>query len=571
VNFDIRTIPFSRYGSFLVFSNISGRNGIKDGLYLRNIRGGDEDLGLVFLIELTYLGKTIPYEEIATPDLLKLKTNHGMVEICIPDYDVIRIRSKNIGLRLTLNMKKYDNIIPLKNGKWEITSYSQEIKFMLSKLRGNIHVDAPWEMIGNSHVVINLEANDDNEYSEIALESYKVVWEEKKYDINFEDCRKKVWEEYNNWLENTLPVPKEFEPAKELASYITWSCVVKPEGNLTRPAMYMSNNWMTNIWSWDNCFNAMALAKKNPVLALEQLMIFIDNQHSSGVFPDFINDKYLSWSCTKPPIHGWAFKWMMERNEYFKQHHILKQIYKPLSKWTNYWLKYRDDDNDGVPQYNHGNDSGWDNSTIFDKGTPVESPDLCAFLVLQMDLLAEIADKFNKTEETKGWRQLSDITLEKMIKNFWEDDKFIATFSGSPDYVKDSDSLILYMPIILGKKLPEKIRLKLIEGLKQKDRFLTGYGFATESISSRYYKSDGYWRGPIWAPSTMLLVDGLMKAEEKEFAKEVAQRFCKMALKSGMAENFNALTGEALCDPAFTWTSSVFLILGNEYLDMEIA
>jgi hypothetical protein len=34
---------------------------------------------------------------------------------------------------------------------------------------------------------------------------------------------------------------------------------------------------------------------------------------------------------------------------------------------------------------------------------------------------------------------------------------------------------------------------------------------------------------------------------------------------SGMAENFDALTGAGLRDRAFTWTSSVFLILGHEY------
>jgi hypothetical protein len=39
-----------------------------------------------------------------------------------------------------------------------------------------------------------------------------------------------------------------------------------------------------------------------------------------------------------------------------------------------------------------------------------------------------------------------------------------------------------------------------------------------------------------------------------------------MANHSGMAENYHALTGESLRDPAFTWTSSVFLLLAHELM-----
>jgi hypothetical protein len=42
------------------------------------------------------------------------------------------------------------------------------------------------------------------------------------------------------------------------------------------------------------------------------------------------------------------------------------------------------------------------------------------------------------------------------------------------------------------------------------------------------------------------------------------ERFCMMAQKNGMAENFDAQTGDALRDPAYTWTSSVFLVFAHE-------
>lgn len=120
----------------------------------------------------------------------------------------------------------------------------------------------------------------------------------------------------------------------------------------------------------------------------------------------------------------------------------------------------------------------------------------------------------------------------------------------------------MYVPLILGNRLPAEILSKLIEDIRLKG-FITDYGFATELPDSPFYKEDGYWRGPIWAPTTMLLVDGLLSSGERDIAIEVAEKFCRMASYSGMAENYNALTGAGLRDPAFTWTSSVFLVLGQ--------
>ena len=48
-----------------------------------------------------------------------------------------------------------------------------------------------------------------------------------------------------------------------------------------------------------------------------------------------------------------------------------------------------------------------------------------------------------------------------------------------------------------------------------------------------------------------------------ELADEVSERFCKLCGQSGFAENFNALTGQPLGDPAYTWTASVFLLLAE--------
>jgi putative isomerase len=62
----------------------------------------------------------------------------------------------------------------------------------------------------------------------------------------------------------------------------------------------------------------------------------------------------------------------------------------------------------------------------------------------------------------------------------------------------------------------------------------------------------------------MIITAGLDEMGEHTLADSLKERFCRMAQKSGMAENFDAQTGDALRDPAYTWTSSVFLVFAHE-------
>ena len=64
----------------------------------------------------------------------------------------------------------------------------------------------------------------------------------------------------------------------------------------------------------------------------------------------------------------------------------------------------------------------------------------------------------------------------------------------------------------------------------------------------------------------MLMVDGLNEYGEEDFARGRVRRFYGMYNQSGFVEDFDALTGKALCDPAYTWKTRAFLMLVFEYL-----
>lgn len=558
---NLKEIPFSRYGSYFAFSHfINSSKGISDkDLYLRTVHGGEAMLPLM-KVELLRQGTSAEFKETAVPHLLCLEAENAFAEICIAEPSVIRIRGRHAGIRLCINTPQFKSIYPYK-GHYELNAYSHRLMF--TPIKGSLRIEAPWNSMESEYIIIDI-CPDESGQMECAIEEYLSVWAPRTYNNSFDSCVNTVARSFHDWLDKTLCVPREYEEARQLAAYINWSSVVEPSGHIKRDTMLMSKNWMTNVWSWDYCFNAMALVKTNPSQAWEQFMYLVDYQDKDGVIPDCLNDSFKIFSFVKPPIQGWALNWMLERTDAITDDH-LRQIYPALTKWTDFWMNFRDSDNDGLPEYYHGNDSGWDNSTIFRDCIPVASPDLASFLVIQMETLAKVAKRLGLTDEAESWNTRAAKLLDTELALLWTGSRFVAIHAGDHKIIH-SDSLITYLTVLLGRRLPHKILSVLIRDLKNTELFLTEFGLATELPGSPYYEADGYWRGPIWAPSTLLIVDGLISAGEKELAREISAKFCLMIKSAGMAENFNALTGEGLRDRAYTWTSSVFLILANEYL-----
>jgi putative isomerase len=565
---DITKIPFSRYGSTVAFSKFTEGNlasfhatGLPTGVYLRSVYG-DQRTHPAFRVELLDADKPVPFVVEAGPSLLRLKAAKGIVEFCIAASDQVKFRGHGVSLRLIAQ----DGALAVPNyaNHWEVNSEHVIEKYMLWASQGELHMDAPWNGVANLRVAATFSPDPASLRVEGEIDTYPSVWMPHQVSETFDDSVRAVEQDYGRWLKLMPEVPQDFGPGAELAAYVNWASVVDRSGFLDRPAMLMSKNWMAAVWSWDHCFNAMALSFKDPERAWQQYMLPFDNQQPQGALPDMTTSTFNELNFTKPPIHGWALAWMMQHGGYTDGAH-LAQIYLPLSRWTNWFFQYRDSNRDGLPEYNHGYDSGWDNSTVMLSGMPVETADLDSFLILQMDTLADMAGKLGKDADRQEWHSRSDELLKRMLATLWQKDHFVAIRSSDGAQI-DSQSLLLYIPIILGKRLPPDVRNKLIQGLTEQGKFQTPHGFATEPLKSKYYTTDGYWRGPIWAPATMLLAEGLDSAGEHALAKKLREDFCRMAQQGGMYENFDAVTGDGLRDPAYTWTSSVYLIFAHQLL-----
>ncbi|HEY9394392.1 MAG TPA: hypothetical protein VIP58_09630, partial [Nocardioides sp.] len=161
-----------------------------------------------------------------------------------------------------------------------------------------------------------------------------------------------------------------------------------------------------------------------------------------------------------------------------------------------------------------------------------------------------------------GWRKVGDELVRTLVDQLWTGTEFVAVgaLSGRRS---TGTSLLNLLPLVLGDRLPSDVRTTMADRLGD---HLTDYGPATEPVSSPHYQDDGYWRGPIWAPSTALIEDGLRRSGFAAVADVVSERFRALCEKSGFAENFDARTGAGLRDRAYTWTAAVYLLFAADHV-----
>ncbi len=549
---DLKTIPFSRYGSYFAINEINGE------FVLKNMHGGDESPFDIFKMKFyTNQQEVTPLVDYNETELVFHLENDATkkVNITFGLENSVNILASGLTLKLEAVKNRYDSFMYYGENRWLYELYTKEIKFYFHKVYGAFDVNAPWNKVGNDFIHINI--NGEKESSYLIIEEFKTVKKDNSI-ISYADAHTTSSNAFNEYKSKFTCKNLKYKPSFDLAIYINWSSVVSPYGNLSAYAMYMSKNWMNNIWSWDNCFNAMMLKDDFMDLSLTQFELFVEHQDVFGQYPDFINDKFVSYNCVKPPIHAFALKKLIEAGADLNR---IKPIVQSIENSTYFWLNHRRFSNNEYPFYHHGNDSGWDNSSIFHKELPVVSPDLTAYLIRQLDLLSEFYTTFGDLEKANQLKQEADTLFENFLDYFYTN-KFVAKSLRTGE-VLDSQSLILYLPLVIGYRFEKEFLDNLVKSLL--NNHLTKFGLATENVESPYYAYNGYWQGPIWAPTTYIFIDALRENGYTSEAFEVAEKFCELTLIGGMAENFDPLTGEGLVDKSFTWTSSVFLLLQKEF------
>lgn len=575
MTFDITAmLPFKRKGShFGVFSGRPGnareRGGLNYGagmLCLNSLRGNTEAPDAVaelLQIAPAYQGRRVEFAVITSPTELIMRTAYGEIRCCFAESDMLYIKGeRGLSLRVRKDYVAHEMMKPRGAKAWESMNNWRGCCLLLNPIHGSIDMSAPWDIEKMTTPVVEgfvqpdengcfLLAVDETEYSQRVRDSYP-TYAEALADANAE------WESF---LQTVPHFSSALEERRLEAAYILYSHIVNPAGRIRRPMMYMFWNFCGSQWQMSH--HALAL-HRDLNMAMNFMMIPLDEASPQGQLPDFYDDSYGCYQSIKPPVQGWALKWIMRFHDLSKEMAPadLRYLYDGLAKWGDWFMTYRDDDHDGIPQYEHGDDAGLDDNSVFKYAPIMETPDLCAYLGLLFEALGDIAGMLGlEASVAENWYARSREIIDLMIKTFWKDGRFVALVNGTHEEVR-TDSILYYMPLVLGKRLPQEIIDKMAADLSVESDWLTNYGLASEKLDSVNFKLGGSCGG-IWAPVNLMLLYGLYDAGEQKLAKKIALRYCTAIKDGGFAMLMNPFSGSRGAGGSGSWPASAYIALAD--------
>ncbi|MBX9397408.1 glycogen debranching protein [Streptomyces sp. TRM72054] len=563
--FSIHDVPFSTRGSWFDISPVLAQQSYAEDLHLVSHQNGMHPVLRFVPLDSTTGGRADTCVE-TTPGMLSWIGERGRIDLAYETPHTIRLRGEGIGLRVASAAQRLTPFTgtyffrdPV-DGAHVFTSYETGRRYRTTLLAGAVGEESGSQALGTADRGVAVTAEPGGVW-EIAVEELDSARRPYTPSAAFHEVVAAAGRAFSGFCDAVAPWRSPATPAAEIAAYVMWSATVDATGLVTRPAVLMSKHWMDKVWSWDHCFNALALAPGVPDLAWDQFALPFDHQDETGALPDSVTHSEVLYNFVKPPIHGWTLGHLRRRLAVPLGRAELAETYRRLSRWTDFWLTARRAPGSALPHYQHGNDSGWDNATTFDPERVVVTADLAAFLVLQLHELSCLAEELGLDGEARSWRRTAERTQAAMLDQLWTGEAFVARGADTGD-TWTSASLLDLMPIVLGEHLPDEVAKILATRI---EAHLTVHGLATELPTSSHYRPDGYWRGPIWAPATILIEDGLRRSGHHRLADDIGARFRALCETHGFAENFDALTGAGLRDRAYTWTAAAYLLLAEAH------
>ena len=557
-------MPFTRRGAwFGIYADNFMRTIYGTRLFIGSRRGSVIERGDNMLMRFCpmYQGEKVDYEIHTTAAELILTTAYGDIRCCFPEPDLLYIKGEN-SLSLRLEKTNGPHEVMKKRGDKGFVQLSSWIGTMLYyPVKGSIEMKADWDYESLSTPLVRGTVLPD-ECGEFVLAAQESIYDQKVRDSypDYEEGLQAVRADYADFVSRMPKLSGEFAELQKEALYTEWALLVNPSGRMEYPLIFMTGRAMAS--SWQMIQNAVAF-KDNIPLRNAMLLNMLCEQSPLGQFPDFYDDSRSNAQGIKPPIQGWGLRWIRKDHDLFSEmsEKDLLRLYQGYGAWADWFMKYRDEDHDGLPEYEHGDECGFDDSSIFVTTPEAETPDLPAYLILLFEQLGDIAGFLGKTTEQDAWYRRGEEMLSLLISELWDGEMFIARTARTHEPIR-SGSLQHYIPFVLGKRLPQEIIDKMTADLLEEGVFLSPYGLASERMDSDQYRIMGMARGFVLPPQHLLILTGMYDAGKEEEAKMIAKRYC-LAMKDN---GFNMLIdpkeagrGSFGC----TWPTCVFLILAD--------
>ncbi len=330
---------------------------------------------------------------------------------------------------------------------------------------------------------------------------------------------------------------------------------------------------------WDTAFTSVAGALFHPAAAMESIEAFSDLPNERGAMPANLTDGLIGGEGQNPIMAWGAWNIFCQT----KDVDWLGRIVHSLEQHVEHWFLHFSRANGMCYIYNSL--LGSDDDARYDfcmKGlynqpvSGVDSPDINAFLVMELKALARMHQVLGDAERARQMEERAEHLARMIPEHFYfaEENAFLDVAEGTRDIMSGVLTPSLFLP--LWAEVPLKtsdIQAMIETHMLNPESFYREHPFPSLAYNHPEYDPEGYWRGRIWPHMVFWMCQILWMHGYQEEATTTARNLLRMMLKTPwICENYNSETGigwsaETLRGwPGYNWCyATVILLLSGAY------
>jgi putative isomerase len=382
-----------------------------------------------------------------------------------------------------------------------------------------------------------------------------------------------------------------------LAKRVMQKCVL---ANLREPTPPLERTWIApggphylGQWIWDTMFvvDLMSLMPEKKGVIREVFHNYWDFQDRwNETAPPYAQDMITVAIKTEPqdqrefsqiPILAWGLERVYQRNG---DKELVRQCIGRLEKWHDWYWRERDlHDNGlitvgaytGVLQHARWETFDYEcnmddlSLTLHPKRKRLEEGywygDICvpgnnAYLIMGERSLARLAKIVGDDAMAARRQKRIDKGVEGMRKHLWDEEAgtFLSVKRDTLEKIPVA-TIGSWIPLTAG--VPTQAMADRMAEVLASPAFQTPLPIPTVDRTDPRWKSDAFWRGDVWPSPNYQIASGLHAYGHKALAADIADKTVANALKHGLSEHYDSISGEALGVPDYSMASAILTMM----------
>ncbi len=382
-----------------------------------------------------------------------------------------------------------------------------------------------------------------------------------------------------------------------LAKRVMEKCVLD---TIRPPTPPLKNTWITpggphylGQWIWDTMFvvDLLSILPGREKQIRDIFQNYWDAQDRwNAAEPAYARDMIPVAIKTEPqeqrrfsqiPILAWGVERVFLRNGDKK---LLELCLPRLERFYEWFWRERDLHNNGLTtlgsysgQVQHARWESFDYECNMDdmgmtthptrKG-PTEGAwyaDICvpgnnAYLIMGERSLARLAEIMGDHAMAERRRARLEKGIEGMRQHLWDENAgtFLSVKRESLEKIPVA-TIGSWIPLAAGVPTPEQA--KRMADVLASPAWQTPLPVPTVDRTDHRWKSNAFWRGDVWPPTNYQIATGLAAYGHRDLAADIADKTIANALKHGLSENYDSVTGQALGVPDYSMASTIVAMM----------